>query len=275
MALDPITQIYCTGHFDWTANSPWSGETWQIGMRLACVPKIGAPQPGDTFDLAQTATAENKSVTGAYTAQQSGYGTIDFAQTFDCQWNYAPEPFKLHLDEMKAIVEQYLAYHASNSVRLSNKCRLVGVKIAPVTASGKYAAGASEFRLRVPKVGSGGGNVLPPEVAVAQSIGADILGRRGRGRWYLGGLTADTALAPDGTVSAAYASALNTSAKALVDGIQAIDNSVPASGQLLATVTSAGSATGVRPGYVRVGNHCDAQRRRQHQVVESYTVTAL
>lgn len=274
-AISPVTQVYCTAHFDWLNTSHWVGETWQIGMRLACLPKVGAPGMGDSFDLAPSAAAESKSVTGSYTATTATYGTVDFSQTWDARWNYAGEGFALHLDEMKAIVEQFFLYHNAIRGSLSTKSRLVSVKIAPIDANGKYAAGASEFRLRTPKVGVEGTNVLPPELAVAQSVGADILGRRGRGRWFLGGLTAGIALAPDGTVSATLAATLNTAAKALIDGIQAIDNSPLASGQMICVVTSAGSATAVRPSYVRVGNHADAQRRRQHQIVETYTQTSL
>jgi hypothetical protein len=43
----------------------------------------------------------------------------------------------------------------------------------------------------------------------------------------------------------------------------------------LVMVTSSGSSTGVRPAEIRVGNHWDAQRRRQHQVPEVYTIQAL
>lgn len=274
-AIPPVSQIYVTAHFDWAATSPWLGEQWQIGLRLAVVPKIGAPQMGDTFDLAPSAAAERKSVNGSYVAAAAGIGTIDFSQTWDAQWNYAPESFAFHLDQMKAVVEQILAYQAAMLSKFSSKTRLTSVKIAPISALGEYSAGASEFRLRTPKAGSGGGNVLPPELAIAQSVGADILGRRGRGRWYLGGLTADTALSPDGTVAPAYATAANAAAKGLIDGIQGIDNAIPSAGQLLFVTTSATATTAVRPSYVRMGNHCDAQRRRQHQVVETYTQSAL
>jgi len=38
----------------------------------------------------------------------------------------------------------------------------------------------------------------------------------------------------------------------------------------LVMVTSVGKATAVRPSQARVGNHADVQRRRQHQVQETY-----
>lgn len=273
--MDPVQQVYCTAHFDWVSTSPWYGEGWQIGMRLACVPKIGAPQMGDTFELAPSATAETKGVTGSFVATTALVGTVDYQQTFSATWAYAPQSFTLGLDEMKKIVEAYATYFVTLRSRVVSKSRLVAVKIAPIKADGSYGAGASEFRLRTPMPGTGTGNVLPPELAIAQSVGADVLGRRGRGRWFMGALDASSALSPDGLVAATYAASANAAAKALIDSIQGIDNTIPASGQLLTTVTSAGALIGVRPSYCRVGNHADAQRRRQHQVVESYTVQAL
>ena len=273
--MDPVTQIYVTAHFDWSSGSPWYGESWQIGMRLACVPKIGAPQMGDTFELAASATAEAKGITGSYTAATSGIGTVDYQQTFGATWAYAPQSFTVGLDELKKIAESYFVYTEALRARTVSSTRLVAVKIAPIKADGHYATPASEFRLRTPRAGTSAGSVLPPELAIAQSVGADVLGRRGRGRWFMGGLDGTLALVSNGTVNPAAASAYNTAAKALIDSLQAIDNTIPASGQLLTTITSAGQSSGVRPSYVRVGSHADAQRRRQHQVVETYTVTTL
>lgn len=273
--MENVSQVYVSAHWDWSSTSVWSGEGWQIGMRLACVPKIGAPQMGDSFELAASATAEGKSVTGSYTAATPSIGIIDFQQTWGATWAYAPQSFTVGLSELKAIVEAYLVYEEAMRSKISSSSRLVSVKVAPITPSGHYAAGAAEFRLRTPRSGGGGPTTLPPELAVCQSIGADVLGRRGRGRWFLGAVDMSSALASNGTINQTFREQVNTAAKALVDSLQAIDNTIPSSGQLLATVTSAGSVLGVRPSYVRVGNHFDAQRRRQHQAPESYSVTAL
>ena len=272
--MDNITQAYVTTHFDWSSGSPWYGEGWQIGMRLACVPKIGAPQVGESFELAASATAEGKNVAGSYTSAVPGIGIVDYQQTFSATWAYAPQSFTLGLSELKAIAEAFCGYYNTLRSSFVSTTRLVSVKVAPITSSGAYAAGASEFRLRTPRLGNSVGQVMPPELSVAQSIGADVLGRRGRGRWFLGGLDV-TALSSSGQVSPTLISSMNTAAKALVDAVQAVDNTIPSSGQLLATVTSAGAASGIRPSYVRVGNHADAQRRRQHQVIENYTVMSL
>jgi hypothetical protein len=43
----------------------------------------------------------------------------------------------------------------------------------------------------------------------------------------------------------------------------------------IVSVLSAGSATAVRPAQVRVGDHFDVQRRRQHQVPETYSSVSL
>jgi hypothetical protein len=109
------------------------------------------------------------------------------------------------------------------------------------------------------------------------SVGADILGRRGRGRMFLPGPTSNILSSAGsssyGKVAAAAAGVLNTANKDLIDDLQGITGE--STNQPIVVVTSAGQSTAIRPSYVRVGDHVDVQRRRQHQVTEGYTVLSL
>lgn len=81
------------------------------------------------------------------------------------------------------------------------------------------------------------------------------------------------ALETNGTVIASWRTAVAALTATLVTNLE---NS-PGTEEFgpLLMVTSAGSATAVRPSEIRIGDHFDAQRRRQHQAVETYTTTAL
>jgi len=77
----------------------------------------------------------------------------------------------------------------------------------------------------------------------------------------------------DGTVNSTARTAIAGYAATLVDDLDDLPGLTAYAG--ITCVTSVGKSTAVRPTQVRVGNHFDAQRRRQHQVTESYTEVTL
>ena len=115
---------------------------------------------------------------------------------------------------------------------------------------------------------------LPPEVALALTLRANILGRRGRGRMFLPGFYSDpNSVDADGAVYSGLATSILGWTQTL---IAALENAPGAEeyGPLV-VVTSAGKSDGVRPVEIRVGSHWDVQRRRQTQATETYTSAAI
>jgi hypothetical protein len=150
--------------------------------------------------------------------------------------------------------------------------RFTHVKIAPVAVGGAYAAPSAIYTFTTPLAGTSSTGTTPPEVALAVSLRAPVIGRRGRGRIYVPALGL-TGLAADGTVSSAAQSAFAAAMVTLVgnlDNPPGVEDYGPRT-----SVMSATSTTAVRPSQVRVGNHFDVQRRRQHQVAESYATSTL
>jgi hypothetical protein len=118
----------------------------------------------------------------------------------------------------------------------------------------------------------GTANGLPPQVAMALSTRANLVGRRGRGRVYLPALAA-TMLNADGTINNTPAGTLRTAFKTLIDNLQATPGfsvMIP-----IVSIMSADSPTVVRPVEVRSGNRLDTIQSRRRQVAEVYTSTAL
>jgi hypothetical protein len=151
--------------------------------------------------------------------------------------------------------------------------RWTHVKIAPILADGSYGAPSAVYTFTTPLVGTGTGVMMPPEVAIACSFRAAIIGRRGRGRFYMPALSVTNCSDNTGVVKSTTRTNLVGYLSTLVANLEdkpGVEDWGP-----IVSVMSAGSATAVRPSQVRVGSHFDAQRRRQHQVPEDYTSAAL
>lgn len=260
-----LQHIYLTAHGEWTTAS-WLGEKAQIGLRLAIVEDADAPARGSVFDIPEngdvaidsgSGSGTHGTLTRTWTARR---GPIGSTENCDSAFQIdLAEDMWIFLDAMKASVK--------------DSFRWTHVKIAPILASGAYGAPSATYTFTTPVVGtSSAGTNFPPEVALALSLRAPVLGRRGRGRVYIPGLIT-TVGATDGTVSSGSRTTFGGYLATLVGNLE----DAPGTEEYgpIVMVTSAGSATAVRPSEVRVGSHFDAQRRRQHQVPETFTATAL
>lgn len=264
--MPALQHIYMTAHGQWTA-APWSEERAQMGVRLAIVDDTDVPTPGTPF----TIPADNGDVV-AETGTQAGANGI-LSKAFTARMGQAGSTFNMDAGRQIDLAEDFFAFLGAISGWGHSSFRWTHVKIAPILATGKYAyTGGATYDFTAPIVGVNVQTGLPPEVAVCASLRAPISGRTGRGRMYVPGL-ASTTLATNGTVMPAFRTVLADEAAAF---IAALDDApgLDESGTIV-MVTSAGKATGVRPSQVRVGDHFDAQRRRQHQAVETYTDVAL
>ena len=260
-----LGHVYVTAHGYF--NRPiWTGESAQIGFRLPFALGTDEPAKGTTFtpltngDVAidsGTQAGTNGTLTRTWTARIGGVGSTDNmdavqqADLGDDVWTF--------LNSVKSVQSVYFKW--------------THVKLAPIAPDGSYAAPSSVYQFTSELAGTGTGSLMPPEVAIACSFRAPIIGRRGRGRFYLPGISQGGALNTDGDILSSARTTLMNAMSTLVTNVENMSGTEDA-GPIFA-IGSASSTTFVRPSEVRVGAHFDAQRRRQHQVAEAYTTLPL
>lgn len=260
-----LGHVYMTAHGEWTS-AAWLGEKAQIGLRLPIVDDSAMPAVGSVFtpvsngDVVQdtgTFAGTNGTLTRTWTARR---GPITSTDNMDAA-------------AQADLADDFWAFLNAVKTYQHTSFKWTHVKIAPVLTDGKYGAPSALYQFTAPVVGGNSNACLPPEVALAVTFRAPVIGRRGRGRFYLPALTSQAVVTGDGTVLGTTASGIVGMAVTLLSNIDNMPGTESYS--TVVGVMSAGSATAVRPAQVRVGNHFDVQRRRQHQVIESYTTTAL
>lgn len=260
-----LGHIYMTAHGEWTS-AAWLGEKAQIGLRLPIVEDSAMPDKGSVF----TPVSNGDVVTDTGT-QAGTNGTLTRT------WKSRIGPIA-STDNADAAMQADLGddfWTFLNAVKTyqHTSFRWTHVKIAPVLVDGTYGAPSAIYQFTAPIVGGNASACLPPEVALAVTFRAAIIGRRGRGRFYLPGLTSQSLTTGDGTVLAAHQSGIRDMAVTLLGNIDNLPGTESYS--TIVGVMSAGSSTSVRPAQVRVGSHFDVQRRRQHQAIETYSTAAL
>jgi len=261
--MTDLQHVYLTAHGSFTTG-PWVGESAQFGIRLASVGVLNTPAKGTTFvlpihgpvtvDQGQTA-GTNGLLSRTWTARR---GPVPSSENFDDAWQIDCA------EDMRAFLYALRAYQAQSFSWSS-------VKLAPIGADGKTIGTSAVYALTVPIAGTQS-NLLPPQVAMAITLRANILGRRGRGRIYLPAL-GQTDLDASGIVATATATAVRGAFVTLINALQnlpGVPQVVP-----LVVVMSAGSVDGVRPTEVRTGQRFDTIRSRRAQVPETYTTTQL
>lgn len=262
-----FAHVYLTAHGEYNAGTTWVGEKAQIGLRVFTELTASAPSKGAVFSPSIGGTVD--------TISESQAGTNG---TLACNWSATggnPVTGLLYDKSRQADMgDDFWTFLNTIKAYTTSSFRWTHVKIAPILTDGKYGAPSSVYTFTSPLAGTGStSGCFPPEVALAVSFRAPILGRRGRGRFYLPALPAAMTTA-DGTVTSTPSNTIRTAAKALVDNLQNVPGG-PYTYMPIVGVSSAGAATAVRPFDVRIGNHFDVQKRRQDQVDEVYSITAL
>jgi len=254
--------VYITAHWDGTGE--WAGESLQCGWRMGYVPVGAVPDLGAEF------TPQVANITD---------GTMSTGS--DATWNWLDAwqaefgADVWHSAENLAAATAILTYWNAIKSQMHAAFTLSRVKTALIEPDGSYAYPSSIYSLKVPVAGSGTGTTsAPPEVAICTTLRAPVLGRRGRGRWYSPPPAIGSGTNNLGKVLAAWRTTMVNAGKTLVDSFNAIG--APGTDYTpLVAVAAATSSTMIRPTEVRVGDHFDAQRRRQHQVAEVYTSVGL
>jgi hypothetical protein len=265
----PLSHIYLTAHGEWSAGTAWAGERAQIGLRLLCRRVVeGAPPYGQLFTLPPA----GESLTEVIQQAELASGTNG---TLACAWhlNHDTAPNGMTPDQQIDLAEDVRVFLNTIKTYTSSSFKWTHVKMAPIKPDGAYAAPASVYTFTTPLAGSSStAATLPPEVAIAVSLRAQIMGRRGRGRFYLPAC-ATGANGNDGVLLSGAITTIGNATKQLLTDLENMPGADLPS-DLWVIVTSAGSAQAVRPTQVRVGNHWDVQARRQDQVPEAYSVFA-
>jgi len=263
-----VSHVYISAHGEYHGSSPWVGEFAQMGVRVAYHDVTAEPTRGVVFSIMENGVAAPDSG-----SQAGANGTLTKAWTA----RIGPTGSTENMDggEQIALAEDMRTFLAACAPYQAASFRWTHIKLAACDTDGKYRQPASIYLLSSPIVGSASGTygiTMPPEVALAMSLRAPIVGRAGRGRMFLPGL-AVSAAATDGLVASATTTALSTALKTLVTNL---DNRGGTPDYDACTiVTSVGKSTAVRPTQARVGNHFDVQRSRQHQVSEAYTTQTI
>lgn len=258
-----MKHVYLTAHGSYSAGS-WLGESAQIGLRVAFAPTLTAPLKGDiwtpqtngeiTADFGTLAGA-NGSLARTWAAR---IGPVGSAENMDAAAQVDMcEDMRTFLNTIKSY--QYSAF------------RWTHIKCSAVDTTGATPVVSSIYTLTSPLAGSGT-TALPPQVAMALSTRANLVGRRGRGRIYLPAL-ASSVLASDGTIGNTESNNMRAAFKTLIDNIQ--NTAGWSLNQPIVFVGSNDSPTVVRPVEIRTGSRLDTIQSRRRQVTEVYGTTAL
>ncbi len=259
-----MQHVYLTVHGEYK-DGPYLGEAAQIGFRFAFAPVLTAPVMGETFDM-----AEHGDAVPAFGTLAGTSGTLTKAWTA----RVGPDGSGENWSDAEQVAAGEAAYALATALKAyeNNNYHWTHVKQAPIDALGKTIGTGSTFTFTTKPTGAGTA-ALPAQSAVAVSTRANIVGRTGRGRFYVPALS-DAILSNDGTISGTPAVNLKAAAKAYIDAMQGIGGTLSL-WQPLNVITSAGKASAVRPVEVRIGDLVDTIRSRRAQVEETYTVLPL
>lgn len=261
-----LHSVYLTAHGLFN-DANWTGETAQVGLRLCTGNDGHLPAKGSTF----TVPLDNGDIVNDSGTTAGPNGVL--TRTWSARMGIAGSPQNWDAGQQIDLAEDFRTFMAAVAAFQGPIWRWTHVKIAPILAGGAYGAPSAVYTLNSPVVGSAPGtSTMPPEAAVAVSLRAAVLGRRGRGRMYVPGMS--PAYCNNSALVAPTAqTGLSNAAAALITNLENVGGVEDYSP--LVMVQSAGQATAVRPFEVRVGSHWDSQRRRQAQAPETYTSVVL
>ena len=272
--MTALQHIYVTAHgsFD---SGPWVGESAQFGVRLSIAQASAQPEKGERFTMPLNGdvvidqgvqAGTNGTLTRTWTARRGPVGTME-----DCDAGFqidCAEDVRAFLNAVKGLVGPQFSW---KSVKLAPIGLVPVTRNGVTTIEGRNLAASSVYTFTVPLAGTGT-YLMPPQCAMAISMRANIIGRRGRGRIYLPALS-QLSVAQDGTLAASQTTTARAAFVALIEALQQLPGSPDYTP--LVVITSAGQTDAIRPVEVRTGNRFDTIRSRREQVPEVYTPTAL
>jgi hypothetical protein len=241
------------GAYEGTEDNP---EIWQFGIRLALV--FGTIDPDGTLPTwdvvprTDASTTTNWSSTTTFNITDPG-GTAIFDS----------------LDYMETVLQPaFEAYMAS--VAFSEHTKATGLKLYPINATGHVVEARSVSSVATADLpGGASGNMTPPQVSLAVSTQTDVIGRRGRGRFYLPGSSVTHLDAMGRLATGAIPNQVNA-AQAFVEALT-VSPTLPFDPHVHAAVIGSPWTNYGKISNIRIGDVLDTQRRRRRQLVEAYT----
>lgn len=258
-----MKHVYITAHGSYPSGS-WLGESAQIGVRVAYAPTLSAPNKGDIWT-----PQDNGAITPDFGSLAGTNGTL--ARTWTAR--VGPPASAENCDAAAQVDMAEDVWKFLNAIKSYQYAgfRWTHVKIAAVDALGKSPVVSSIYTFTSPLIG-GGSNGTPPQIAMALSTRANLVGRRGRGRVFIPALSTSI-ITSDGTINSTNAGTMRAAFKTLIDDLQNVPGwslNIP-----VVFVGSSDSPTVVRPVEVRTGSRLDTIQSRRRQVSEVYGTTAL
>jgi hypothetical protein len=281
----PWAHVYLTMHGKWTSGA-FVGETGQIGIRYAIIDKINSADPSKPMFPMPSWPGSAEAFTDVNTTNLVG------SVFWDAWVNATGIPggdYHLNHTVQADMAEDARTFLTALAAEESVNWQWTHVKIALISRDpiprpapgvgnrGYYVYPSSVLTFKTPiagKLPTSTHLTLPPEVACCASMRTAVLGRKGRGRVYVPALTVG-ALAPDGSVKPATATALATAVKTLNNNLANLPGFDPLMYNSGIVITSPGADTGVWPRESRVGNHFDVQRRRQLDEPQTNTTLSM
>ena len=253
------THVYLTAHGQFVSGA-WAGESAQFGLRLPVMDTDSAPARGTTF----TPTA-NGDVVADQGSQSGTHGSL--TRTFSFRMGGAGSVANWDAGVQIDCAEDVYTFLDTIKSYMHTSFKWTHVKQCPIGADGRALAHSSVYQYTTGVTGTAS-NLLPPQCALAISMRAPIIGRRGRGRIYLPAVSAGV-IAADATISATPASNIRTAMATLIANLE--DTPGPISLVPCVAVMSADSSSAVRPSQVRTGNRIDTIKSRREGIAEVYT----
>ena len=235
------------------SNAGEDPERWQFGVRLALVFGVVSdvdtlPNNWDVVPNTDSTTSGDWGITTNWSADGPASATFN------------PQSYMTDY-----LLPSVLAYVANPVFGADSFIDLV--KLYAIGTNGLVIGGRScTATATTPAAGDVGGDTLPLQNSVVISTRTLVIGRRGRGRWYMPCLTTNSLGAHGRLTSTATGNQL-ASAKAFLEGLAFA--SVAAGDPHVKAIVTGKPYTeyGVITG-VQVGDVVDTQRRRRRQLVE-------
>ena len=258
-----MKHVYVTAHGEFTA-TPWVQERAQMGWRLAFAPVATAPAKGETWQ-----PMDNGDPVPEFGTQAGTNGVL--TKTWTCRVGPIGSGENFGATEQIDAAEDVRTFLNAIKAYTYSGFRWTHVKMAPIDQNGKTVGTGSTYTFTSPVIGTGT-TLMGPQVALAVTLRANIVGRKGRGRFYLPALPQSLATS-DATASGTPRTTIIGHAKTLVDDLQNLPGFSLHTG--IVAVTSAGASEAVRPVELRIGDRFDTIKSRRAQVDETYTELAL
>lgn len=239
----------------WNA-APNTDEAWQFGLRLWIDTSV--PDNSGLFPDTEVTPLDDSGTAGDY----------------DWSTNWAIEGLDDLGPQWDRIEGAALTFWQSATTFVSTSCVLTSMRLYPIDNAGKVVqldngAAVSNLIFHSPQAGSSSAALLPLEVAAVATFDTYRTGPKGRGRFYVPGITTG-ALGTQGRWSTDFQGNLAENTAGLLSDI-ALESPTPTALHIRPVVTGPSGFNRYSViKQVRSGSVPDAQRRRRNRVAETY-----